>query len=71
MKLRNLNLEYYCGPEKETGHSHKYVAFFLDNPVLDLGNLDRLDFYVSWNKNPKNDRSVPFIIHRPLSLFVC
>ena len=36
------------------------VAFLLDHPVSDLGNPDCLDFQVSWNKNPKNDKSVLF-----------
>ena len=46
------------------------VAFLLDNPVLDVGNPDCLDIHVSWNKNPKNDRSVPFHDHPQAPLFL-
>ena len=45
--------------------NHPVVAFLLDNPVSDLSNPDCLDFHVDWNKNPKKDRSVSFVILRP------
>ena len=37
------------------------VAFVLANSVSDVDNSGCLGFCVSWNKNPKNDRSVSFI----------
>ena len=46
---------YISQTEKQTNKQTK-EAFLLHNPASDLGYPGRLDFYFSWDKNPKKKK---------------